>query len=91
MSFWLNNAKGDSSSDTIQSTTAVDITKLNEKQAFVYSIVSTHLSETVLKPLYMRITGQGGSGKSYIINALNSLFGNNCIVTSFFWYSSFKY
>ena len=90
MSFWVNNTKGDSSSDTIQSTTEVDITKLNEKQALVYSIVSTHLSGTVLKPLYMMITEQGGSGKSYIINALKSLLGNNCIVTSFFGIAAFN-
>ena len=36
------------------------------------------------------ITVQGVSGKSYIINALKSLLGNNCNVTSFFGVAAFN-
>ena len=38
----------------------------------------------------MIITGQAGSGKSYVIDALRALLMQNCIVTAFFGIASFN-
>ena len=63
----------------------VDLTALNHRQNLAYSIVQQHkrrLNENVpTEPLDMIITGTAGTGKSFLINALAHLLGDQCILT----------
>ena len=63
----------------------VDLTALNHRQNIAYSIVQQHkrrLNENVpTEPLHMIITGTAGTGKSFLINALAHLLGDQCILT----------
>ena len=68
----------------------VDISLFNEKQFLAYDIVGRHYTDQTDEALLMMITGQGGSGKSYVINALKSLLGSTCIVTSYFGIAAFN-
>ena len=53
-------------------------------QNVAYNIVKSHYeNENSQKdPLFLMILGQAGTGKSYIINAIRSILGNQCAVTA---------
>ena len=60
----------------------VDVTKLNEEQAFIYRVVQEHCKTPLLtrKPLRMLVCGTAGSGKTYLIRALKQVLGSRCVV-----------
>lgn len=62
----------------------VDVTELNEAQAFAYRIVEAHDAEwkqsTACKPLHLAVFGTAGSGKTFLIRALKQLLGDTCEV-----------
>ena len=47
---------------------SIDTTLFNEKQRIAYNIVYQHFHANVKQTLALWITGQGGSGKSFVIN-----------------------
>ncbi len=63
----------------------VNVHTLNPKQRHAYDIISDHQTQiqagTNPEPLHMIISGTAGTGKSYLINALNQLLGDSCILT----------
>ena len=63
---------------------------MNEKQQLAYNVVKFHFETKSLSPLHLIITGQGGSGKSYVSNAICSLVLDNSIVASCFGIASFN-
>ena len=92
MPFWLENQKSDILNNTSNVVVPdVDTTMFNNKQRLAYTIVKNHFElQNVVDPIYLMITGQGGSGKSFVINALRTLLTTNCIVTSYFGIAAFS-
>ena len=60
------------------------ISLLSDKQRLDYNAVSDHYQQKQSSQLKLIITGQGGSGKSYVINALKGLLKEEFVVTSYF-------
>ena len=89
MPFWLENERGNLEESCLIDGKAIDISTFNDKQLLAYSIIQSHQS-MMEKPLYIMITGQGGSGKSFVINAVRSLLQSKCIVASCFGIAAFN-
>ena len=53
-------------------------------QNAAYSIVKSHHDNenSQQDPLFLMILGQAGTGKSYVINAIRNIVGNQCAVTA---------
>ena len=68
----------------------VDIEKFNNGQMVAYQIVRDHFLSESKEQLLMIITGQGGSGKSYVIQALNHFLNRQCKVCAFFGIAAFN-
>ena len=58
----------------------VNIKKFNDAQRIAYNIVQDHFISENKEPLLMMITGLGGSGKSFVIQALSQLLHTKCTV-----------
>ena len=91
MVFWIENSKiSNGSQNTVNSTSIFDINTCNSAQLPAYSLVKPHHENNVTHPLRMIISGQGGSGKSYVINGLREVLKNLCILASFFGIAAFS-
>ena len=59
--------------------------QLNRQQRLAFNILAVHhaalTSGTPQQPLHMIITGEGGSGKSFLISAIKTLLGDKCKLT----------
>ena len=49
---------------------SVDITCFSERQNLAYQITLNHASKKGKEPLLLNVTGESGTGKSYLINAV---------------------
>lgn len=67
-----------------------DVRKLNRRQNLAYKIAENHFRKNILTPLAIMITGQRGSGKSFIINALRQLMHSYCKISSYFGTATFN-
>ena len=91
MPFWIERAKANCLDlEDAPGTCQVDQTTLNQAQRFAYDVVSTHFNGSVLQPLFMMVTGQAGSGKSYLISAIKNRLGDCCAITSCFGIAAFN-
>ena len=84
---WLNNEKKNHICNS-NVTTPIDISQLNDKQRFVYEIIAYHANSSEKEPLHLLITGQGRSGKKFVINSLRQFLGQCCVVASYFGIAS---
>ena len=80
MPFWLENGKK-SDFNPSSDIPFVDVTNLNRKQNLAYKIAENHFRNDVSSPHLMMITEQGGSGKSFDVNALRQVMYRYCIVS----------
>ena len=80
--FRLENQKAEDGTSALSDGTYYlhTILQLNQK----------HFQEKDKLPLSLVITGQGGSGKNYVIRALQNLISDTCIVTSYFGIAAFN-
>eukprot|EP00794_Sanderia_malayensis_P001070 gene1070-407_t len=69
---------------------AIDITSFNKEQSNAYSIVFYHYVAEIRDQLLLIITGIGGSGKSYLINAFRNLLRDICKITTFLGVAAFN-
>ena len=61
----------------------IDTATFNTKQSIAFNIVKMHYQqENPEEPLLLIILGEGGTGKSYVINALRNLLGQSCAVAA---------
>ena len=61
----------------------VDINTFSDEQRLAYDIIKTHSDKTHPKePLLLIINGVAGTGKSFLINAVQNYLGDRCIVTA---------
>jgi DNA replication protein DnaC len=59
---------------------AVQPEQLNEEQRRVFDFVKERLEHPDAEPVRCVLHGQAGTGKSYLISALRSLFGDKCLL-----------
>ena len=90
MASWLNNEEKNHICNS-NVTTLIDIEQLNDKQRSVHEIVAHHANSSEKEPLHLLVTGQDGSGKSYVINSLRQLLGECCVVASYFGIASHNF
>lgn len=62
----------------------VNLATLSEMQALAYNIVQSHYNDSSpnKEPLALIIIGEGGTGKSYLINAIHTLLRAKCAVSA---------
>lgn len=62
----------------------VNLATLSEMQALAYNIVQSHYNDSSpnKEPLALIITEEGGTGKSYLINAIHTFLRAKCAVTA---------
>ena len=63
---------------------------MNEAQRIAFDIIRDHFLNNGNKQLLMIITGLGGSGKSFVIEAVRSLLKEKCKVCAFFGIAAFN-
>ena len=70
----------------------VNISQLSRKQRLAYNVATDYYQEKQRSQLKVIKAGQGGSGKSYVINAIQSLLKQQLlrILMSFFGIASFN-
>ena len=91
MPFWVERQKSESEEITSYIESDVEVASLNWAQRRAYDIINVHYNSTSSLPqLLMIITGQAGSGKSYVIDALKDLLRNSCLVCSYFGIAAFN-
>ena len=83
MPFRLENSKK-SDFNLSSDISFANVRNLNRKQNLTYKTVENHFRNNVSSPLLMIITGQGGPGKSFVINVLRKIMYSYCIVSSYF-------
>ena len=83
MPTWIKTNKQQIISRSTVNTENIDISTFSEMQKLAYDIINTHLHKPCPKdPLLLIIIGGGGTGKSYLINAIKNLLQNTCAVTA---------
>ena len=80
MPYWINMQKNTNTLKNERPLNPVDIKKFNDRQMVAYQIVQDHFTCTSENEdrLLMMVTGMGGSGKSYVIQALSNILNNKC-------------
>ena len=60
-----------------------DRSSFSEEQTLAYDIITKHFCSTDSnEPLLLVVNGVGGTGKSYLITAIQTFLGNKCAVTA---------
>ena len=85
MTSWLRNKKKNHICNS-NVTTPIDIAQLNDKQIFNYEIVAQHVNISEKEPLHLLVTGQGGSGKSFVIKQSATIIRAALYGYILFWY-----
>ena len=80
MPHWINMQKKGNNLRKETTPMRVNIKKFNDAQRIAYNIVQDHFISENKEPLLMMITGLGGSGKSFVIQALSQLLHTKCTV-----------
>ena len=75
MPFWIEQQKSIAELENTNQVADVNPLLLNEEQKLAYDIITSHEKFQHTKPLLMIITGQAGSGKSYLIDCLRNFLG----------------
>jgi ATP-dependent DNA helicase PIF1 len=60
----------------------VDTTRFSEEQSLAYNIILNHAHRKSTDPLLLIVTGEAGTGKSYLINAVRNYLKRRCVVTA---------
>ena len=82
MSSWLETNKEVLTPRTVQQQN-IDLTTFSDMQKRAYDIIKAHSEQPYPKdPLLLIIIGGGGTGKSYLINAVKNLLQHSCAVTA---------
>lgn len=75
MPFWLENGKK-SYFNPPSDIPFADVRNLNRKQNVAYKVAENHFRNNVSNPPVVMITGQGGSGKSFVISTFRKRLHN---------------
>lgn len=67
-----------------------ELTKMNVNQRAAFNIIRDHYLNADNSQLLLMITGLGGSGKSFVIEAVRTLRNEKCTVCAFFGIAAFN-
>ncbi len=90
MPFWIEQQKSIAEDIHVNEAANVDTSLLNKEQRPAYDLITSHAKLNSLQPLLMIITGQAGSGKSYLIDCLRNFLGSVCIICSYLGIAAFN-
>lgn len=90
MPYWRDTQKKAGTLQIPSNSEPVKTENFNNEQRVAYQIVQNHFKSKGQKQLLMIITGLGGSGKSYVIQALSELLDTQCKVCAFFGIAAFN-
>ena len=84
MPTWIKNLKESIYQALPENYQNVYLATLSEMQVLAYNIVQSHYNDLFpnKEPLALIIIGEGGTGKSYLINAIHPLLRAKCAVTA---------
>ena len=83
MASWIERNKESNQHQSTPNHDIVDINTLSEQQKKAYHLIKQHFeSVPPLDPLHLIILGEGGTGKSYLINAIRNLLAHHCLITA---------
>ena len=68
----------------------IEITQMNEHQRAAFNIIRNRYLNAINNQLLTVITGLGGSGKSFVIEAVRNLLNEKCRVCAFFGIAAFN-
>ena len=81
MTKWITNKKADYT--VAAKDNQVNTATFSRKQKLAYDIIVKHSSKTMPKEqLLLIIIGEGGTGKSYLINAIRNYLKDSCTITA---------
>ena len=81
MNKWISNQRSDYTVATRYY--QIDTETFSEKQRLAYDLIVNHHGRPIAKEqLLLLIIGEGGTGKSYLINAIRNYLKDSCIITA---------
>ena len=83
MPTWITTKKAQFGNILNQQCDLIDTNSFSDMQRLAYDIVTRHFEDPSLKePLCLIVIGVAGTGKSYLINALQSCLQTKCVITA---------
>jgi chromosomal replication initiation ATPase DnaA len=81
MNKWISNQRSDYT--VAARYYQIDTATFSEKQQLAYDLIVNHHGRPIAKEqLLLLIIGEGGTGKSYLINAIRNYLKDSCIITA---------
>lgn len=91
MPHWINQQKNAIIQQTNATPVPIEISKMNYNQRVAFNIIRDHSLGNTSDQLFMIIlTGLGGSGKSFVIQAVTDLLNEQCKVCAYFGIAAFN-
>ena len=90
MPTWVKDMKENYSIQQSNLETIFDVDSLNEAQRIAYDTVFEHFTFNDSEQLLLILTGLAGSGKSYVIESLKNLLGDNVRTCSYYGVAAFS-
>jgi len=79
---WIKSMKENNEQVLVDKKDNIDLKCLSEQQKLAFSIVQLHSNtNNPDEPLFLNINGVAGTGKSYLIKAINAYLEKKCVVT----------
>ena len=78
MSHWIDQQKTAVIHKTNATPVRIEIDKMNYNQRLAFNIIKHHFLDSNNNHLFMIITGLGGSGKRFVIQAVTNLVNEQC-------------
>ena len=80
---WIKETKNNQPISHSESCDKIDTSTFSEKQRIAYQTILNHHKCVMPKePLLLIIIGEGGTGKSFLINTIRNLLKEKCVVTA---------
>ena len=90
MPTWIKDTKENFFIQQSNLETIFNVDSLNEAQRIAYDIVFEHFTSNESEQLLLILTGLAGSGKSYVIESLKNLLGDNVRTCSYYGVAAFN-
>lgn len=90
MPHWIDEQKNAVIQETNATPVLIEIKKMNYNQRVAFNIIKNHFLDSNNNQIFMIITGLGGSGKSFVIQAVTNLLNEQCKVCAYFGIAAFN-
>ena len=89
MPHWIDQQKNAIIQQTHATPVPIEINKMNYNQRVAFNIIKDHFLGSTNDQIFMTLTGLGGSGKSFVIQAVTNLLNEQCKVCAYFGIAAF--